>query len=225
MWRPVTRNLLVLSCGFCLFAASGCSAFRPGFQTSLATKPPRPLPEVKEPAAAADSVIAAGPETATDAPLAPAARLVADTLPAAQASRSADIPLPLDAASGDRAAPAPAETDPPAKPDENSCYIEIRALGEKPKRIRMSLDDATHVQKVLEQTGLVKQFRNMEIRLSRKLSDGTRHKMEVRYDTKRNRVISAFDYALHPKDLLVVQQVSATSLDAMLKAISGPLSR
>jgi len=57
------------------------------------------------------------------------------------------------------------------------------------------------------------------------LPDGTRHKLDIRYDAKKNHVVSAFDYALHPNDLLVVREESATSLDNMLKKLAGPLAR
>lgn len=180
MWRPVTRNLLVLSCGVCLFAASGCSAFHSGVQDAFVAEPPRHLPEIKE-------------------------------------ALSANAP-PVDPM-------ATVGEDTKAASDASSCYVEIRALGKEPKRIRMSLDDAVYVQKVLEQTGLIKKFRNMHIELSRKLPDGTRHKLEIHYDAKRNHVVSAFDYALHPDDLLIVRQDSSTSFDEMLKKLAGPLAR
>ncbi|MDP6558317.1 MAG: hypothetical protein QGF59_18750 [Pirellulaceae bacterium] len=180
MWCPVTRNLLVLSCGVCLFAASGCSVLRSGVQDAFAAEAPRPRPAVEE---------ASSTNTPPADPLATADEGTKD---------ASDAP---------------------------SCYVEIRASGKEPKKIRMSLDDATHVQKVLEHTGLVKQFRNMYIELSRKLPDSSRHKLEVRYDAKRNHVISAFDYALHPDDLLVVRQDSSTSFDRMLKKLAGPLAR
>lgn len=138
-------------------------------------------------------------------------------LPEIQATPPADAP-PADP----RANPA---TDTEADSQSASCYVEIRAVGDEPKRIRMLLDDAPYVQKVLEQTGLVKKFRNMQIELKRKLPDGTRHKLDVRYDAKRKQVVSAFDYALHADDLLVIQQDSLTSFDEMLKKLAGPLAQ
>jgi hypothetical protein len=179
MWRPVTRSLLVISCGFCLFAASGCSLFSSNVQDILVAQPPRHLPEI--------------PESSFNVPAVD---------PWAQAE---------ERTKGGSNSP--------------SCYIEIRAVGKDPKRIRMSLDDATTVQAVLERTGLVKRFKNMEIELTRKGTDGTPHKLEIHYDTKRNRVVSLFDYALHSNDLLVIKQDSSTSFDEMLKKLTGPLAR
>ena len=180
MWRPVTHNLVILSCGVCLLVSSGCSAFRSGVQDTLVAQQPRHLPPTDEP-------------SSTGVP-------PADPLAAVRASSNAE-------------------------PDVASCYVEIRASGDEPNRIRMSLDDAAYVQNVLEQTGLVKKFRNMQIELSRKLADGTRHKMEVRYDSKKKSVVPAYDYALHPDDLLVIRKDTSTSFDEMLKKLAGPLAR
>lgn len=201
MWRPVTRNLLIFSCGVCLCIASGCSVFRSGMDDALVAEPPRHLPVINEAPPADVSAV-------------DVSAVGASAVGASAVGASATIPRAIAAADTEAEPAAP-----------SSCYVEIRALGEKPKRIRMLLEDAPYVQKVLEQTGLVKQFRNMHIELSRKLPDGTRHKLEVRYDAKQDHVISAFDYALHPNDLLVIQQDSATSLDEMLKKLAGPLAR
>ncbi len=177
MWRPVTRSLLVFSCGVCLFAASGCSLFRAGVPDIFVAEPPQHLPGIEEPASA--SALAMDPLASTDE----------------------------------------------AVSNATSCYIEIRALGKDPKRIRMSLEDAPNVQAVLEQTGLIKRFKNMQIELSRTAPNGTRHKMEIHYDAKKDHVASLFDYALHPNDLLVVRQESMTSFDEMMKKLAGPLAR
>ncbi len=178
MWRPVTRSLLVASCGFCLFAASGCSLFSSNVQDILVAHPPKHLPEITETSFNASAM---------------------DPLAQAEATKGSS--------------------------NSPSCYIEIRAVGKDPQRIRMSLDDATSVQTVLEQTGLVKRFKNMEIELTRKGTDGTPHKLEIRYDSKRNRVISLFDYALHADDLLIIKQDSSTPFDELLKKLAGPLAR
>ena len=120
---------------------------------------------------------------------------------------------------------APANESPKADTDVPSCYVEIQADGKKPKRIRMSLDDATNVQAVLDLTGLGKKFKKMQIELSRKSENGALHKLEIHYDAKRKRVVSLFDYALHPNDLLVVREDSSSALDEMLKKLAGPLLR
>jgi len=189
MWRPVTHNLLVLSCGVCLFAASGCTLVRTSVQDAL--DPQADLPDIKA-ASVKETAVQQGPPAATDPSVNPAATT---------------------------------NSDPKSGPDVDSCFVEIRALGEKPKRITMSLEDAGYIQQVLEQTGLVKEFKHMHIELSRKLPDGTRHKLDVHYDAKEDQVVSAFDYALHPNDLLVIREDSASSLHDMLKKLAGPLGR
>jgi hypothetical protein len=202
MRRPVTRVLLALSCSVCLFTASGCSLFRSEVADTFIATPARHLPDISESAA-------------TDAP--PADPLPVNSVPASLASTT---PVPLESTAAAFASTAPQE-----EPAESSCYVEIRALRGEPKRIRMSLEDATYVQKVLEETGLIKEFRDMSIELSRKLEDGGRHKLEIRYDRKQKRVVSAFDYSLHPNDLLVVREESHTAIDELLKKLAGPLAR
>jgi len=207
------RNLLILLCGIGTLAAPGCGLFRSDIPDAYSALQSRPLSVTSEPAAS---------EAPPSDPMA-TTNLVCATMPAAPNSAPrADSEMPLALSSLEPAATA---TKTKAAPEANSCFVEIRAVGEEPQRIRMSLDDAVYVQKVLEQTGLVKKFRNMEIEISRKLENGTRHKLDVRYDAKRKHVVSAFDYALHPNDLIVIRQDNSSSFDEMLKKLAGPLAR
>ncbi len=213
MCRPFTRALFGLSCATLLLIAPGCSLFRAEVADSYLSAPTRHLPAIDEladsPPPPADP-LAAGPV--------PAAAETAPPRTTLAAARSS-APLPL---AGGNVANAP---DEPAAAEPESCYIEIHEAGKEPERLRMLLEDAPYVQKVLTQTGLIKRFRKMDIQLSRQLPDGGRHKLDIRYDRKSKRVQSAFDYALHADDLLVIRENTESSFDEMLKKLAGPLGR
>ena len=224
----IPRHLHLLVGGLCLFTATGCGMFRSDIPAAMFASPAyqpsefRQLPDIQDRPDARIADDGAPPASVASTSSPPQT----NALPAAYPTTST-TPLPITEVvppGVDMNAPSN-EADTTLTAERASCYVEIRAVGKEPKRIRMSLKEATHVQKVLEQTGLVKEFRNMDINLSRKLDDGTRHKLEVHYDAKRKQVVSAFDYALHPDDLLVVRQDSSTSFDEMLKKLAGPLAR
>jgi len=101
--------------------------------------------------------------------------------------------------------------------------MEIRASGEKPKLEQMTLESGSTVQQTLEKAKLVKKFRRMDISIVRVIND-QRAKMDVKYDHKNAHVDPLYDYALHPNDHLIVQEVNRTALDDMLESL-GPLGR
>jgi len=105
-----------------------------------------------------------------------------------------------------------------------SISMELRPSGKKPQISQLPLAGGMRVQQALEQTGAVKKFRRMDVRLMRNAGN-ERQKLEVKYDHEEGGVNPLYDYALHPGDHLVVIEDTATILDDMLQSITGPVGR
>ena len=52
-----------------------------------------------------------------------------------------------------------------------------------------------------------------------------RAKLDVKYDHTKAQVNPLYDYALHPGDHVIVQEVTKTAFDDMLESIADPLRR
>jgi len=102
--------------------------------------------------------------------------------------------------------------------------MEIRESGKKPEIKQFPLEQSSTVQQLLEQTRLVKKFRRMDIEVMRTAGD-QRAKMTVKYDHTQGMVRPEYDYALHPGDHVIVQEVTKTAFDDMLESVADPLRR
>jgi hypothetical protein len=63
----------------------------------------------------------------------------------------------------------------------------------------------------------------MSLVVFRTLPDGKKIKLEVPYDRSKSAVEPAFNYALLPDDLILVEQITTTPLDSLLDVIGDPL--
>lgn len=102
--------------------------------------------------------------------------------------------------------------------------MEIRESGKKPEIKQFPLDDGSTVQQLLEKAKLVRKFRRMDIEVLRTTGD-QRAKMTVKYDHTQAQVKPEYDYALHPGDHVIVQEITKTTLDDMLESAADPLRR
>lgn len=98
--------------------------------------------------------------------------------------------------------------------------LEVRPAGRRdPEMQQLPLSEAMHVQDLLEQTGLTRRFRRMELELIRP-TGGDMARMRVVYRHQTGRVEPLFDYALRPGDHLVVTEDTSTVLDDMLQSLN-----
>ena len=100
-----------------------------------------------------------------------------------------------------------------------SITIEVRADGKKPEIGQIPLNGSPRIQEVLEQSGLVKKFRRMDIVVMRAIGD-QRQKLESKYDHSEGFVSPLYDYQLHPGDHLVVTEDTSTVFDDMLNSLA-----
>ena len=115
---------------------------------------------------------------------------------------------------------AVANAQKPAAP-AGTYTIEVRGSFGKPQIRQVPLTGPILIQQALEQSGVAKRFRRMNIVLMRAAGE-QRHKLEVKFDRKLGTVNPLYDYALVPGDYLVVTEDNSTALDDMLGSL-GPL--
>ena len=98
--------------------------------------------------------------------------------------------------------------------------LEVRPAGRRePEMQQVPLHEAMHVQDLLEQTGLTRRFRRMELHLMRP-TGADMAKMRVQFSHQAGRVDPLFDYALRPGDHVVVIEDTSTVLDDMLQSLN-----
>jgi hypothetical protein len=94
----------------------------------------------------------------------------------------------------------------------------------KPMEANLPLPGPINVQAVLEQSGVQKRFRRMEIELWRPLPQG-HHKLEVPYERAKQSVPASYDYSIRPGDRLIVREDNSSMLDDALGALQLPFFR
>jgi protein involved in polysaccharide export with SLBB domain len=124
---------------------------------------------------------------------------------------------------GDKSSSLPIDTQATATA-ATTITMEIRASGKKPEINPFQLDNGSTVQQMLEKAKLVKKFRRMDIEVVRTVGD-QRARMDVKYDHTQAQVRPEYDYALHPGDHVIVQEVTKTAFDDMLESVADPLRR
>jgi hypothetical protein len=105
--------------------------------------------------------------------------------------------------------------------------VQIRAAGRSPEVQEISWREGMFIGDALDETGLTRRFRRMDLHLLRYNAHGLA-KMDSRYEHKLAKVHPRFDYALHPGDHLVVTEDTTTVLHDMLNSLvpfAGPASR
>jgi hypothetical protein len=110
----------------------------------------------------------------------------------------------------------------PSQHTNGSITLEVRPSGDRPEIRQIPISGPLHVQDTLEQAGLVKRFKRMELHVLRVVGD-QRQKMQSRYRHEDGMVEPLYDYALHPGDHVVVEEDTRNIIDDMLGAVSGPL--
>jgi hypothetical protein len=105
--------------------------------------------------------------------------------------------------------------------------VQIRAAGRSPEVQEISWREGMFIGDALNETGLTRRFRRMDLHLLRYNAHGLA-KLDSRYERKLGKVHPRFDYALHPGDHLVVTEDTTTALHDMLNGLvpfAGPASR
>jgi len=105
-----------------------------------------------------------------------------------------------------------------AQPASAELKLEIRAAGKKPKFQQFPLQQGMCIQDALEQSGLTRRFRRMDVKLVRSTAEGSA-KLDSKYDHKANRVDPLYDYALYNGDHLIVIEDTSTVLDDLVNAL------
>jgi hypothetical protein len=100
-------------------------------------------------------------------------------------------------------------------------YIEFRPDRKKPVIVGVPLNEVTYVQGALEKSGALKKFRRAKIEIYRHLPQGGGHKIPIDYNRRNRRVESGTDYAIHPRDRIVVTEDTSTVLDDMIDSMGG----
>jgi hypothetical protein len=101
-------------------------------------------------------------------------------------------------------------------------YVEFRPDGGKPTVVAKPLNDVTFVQQALEQSGAIKRFPRIKVDVYRQLPEGGGHRIPISYDRRNRRVAAGTDYAIHPRDRIVVTEDTSTVLDDMLETLGMP---
>ena len=114
-----------------------------------------------------------------------------------------------------------AAASPSATPvaDVPKFYLELRADGRKPEVIAMPLSGDLFIQQALDQSGASRRFGRMKIELYRKLPEGGGHKFDIAYDRAKRQIPAGSDYAIYPKDRIIVTEDTSNMFDDMLSSL------
>lgn len=114
----------------------------------------------------------------------------------------------------------------PTAPEHSSTpetfIVEIRGVMQKPKVYEATLDGPITVQTVLEEFGAIKKFKNMEITILRRVEEtGHPLKLTADYKPRKKAVTPEQDYAILPKDRIVIEPSSSSTLAKMVNSLSS----
>jgi len=113
---------------------------------------------------------------------------------------------------------------PPAPGAAASKYVvEIRPNKGKAQAIERALSEQTHVQGVLEQSGVLKKFKRAKIEVYRPLPSGGWHKMNLEFDKEHRQVPPEYDYAVLAGDRIIVTEDIASAFDDVMETALRPL--
>ena len=109
----------------------------------------------------------------------------------------------------------------PADP-AGTFIVEMRGVMSKPKVYEGMLDGPVTVQAVLEEFGATKKYKNMEITVLRIVEEtGRGLKLPVKYNVRKKSVSPEQDYAILPKDRIVIEPSSGSTLAKMVNSMSS----
>jgi hypothetical protein len=97
--------------------------------------------------------------------------------------------------------------------------VEVRAAGRSPEFREVALVEGMCIGDALNETGLTRRFRRMDLHLVRHNQYGMA-KMDSKYEHKMAKVHPRFDYAFHAGDHLVVTEDTTTMLHDMLNSLT-----
>ena len=85
-----------------------------------------------------------------------------------------------------------------------------------------NLSDQATIQTVLESTGAIADFRNMEVNIFRPVTArGEVLRLPVKYDVSQNHVMQECNYAIHAGDTITVRPKSNSPLDKFVESVFG----
>ena len=112
---------------------------------------------------------------------------------------------------------------PPAPGASAAKYVvEIRPNKGKTQAIERALTDQTHVQTVVDQSGVLKKFKRAKIEVYRPLPSGGWHKMNLEFDREHRQVPPEYDYAILPGDRIIVTEDTTTAFDDVMETALRP---
>jgi hypothetical protein len=117
----------------------------------------------------------------------------------------------------------PSPSAPEAAAVEKKITLEVRPLSGRSRTVEVPLAEVPHVQLAYERSRELKKFRRTELEIYRPTANGSRLRMPSRVNPKTKQVTSETDYAIHPGDYIVVNEIPHTLWDDMMEQVSGPL--
>ena len=91
----------------------------------------------------------------------------------------------------------------------------------KPTTSRGVIDGPITMQTVLERSGAIDKFRNMEITILRVVKDSGRGlKLKVDFNGSKDAVPPEQDYAIHPNDRILVESKSGGAIDRLVETVA-----
>jgi hypothetical protein len=106
---------------------------------------------------------------------------------------------------------------------EKKVTLEVRPQNGAPRTVQVPLDEISHAQSAYERSRGLKKFRRSEVEIYRPTARGDRLRLTSKVDPKTKRVTNETDYAIHPGDYVVVNEVPFNIWDEMTEHAVGPL--
>lgn len=101
--------------------------------------------------------------------------------------------------------------------------VVLKSTSGKTKQTTLPLTAGMSVQTALEQTGAIRKFTDMDIKVYRitPQSKGAVVPLQAEYDPAKNRVPILHDMALHPGDKVLVSENENSQIDLMIGKLTG----
>ena len=117
----------------------------------------------------------------------------------------------------------PATTAQAEVAEQATVKVTLKSTSGKTKQSMLPLSAGMSVQSVVEKTGAARKFTDMEIKVYRvtPLSKGQPVPLQAEYDPAKNCVPILNDMALHPGDLVLIEENDNSQLDLMLAKLTG----
>lgn len=98
--------------------------------------------------------------------------------------------------------------------------VELRGNFGQTSRAQGVIDGPITVQTVLERSGAIKKFRNLDITILRVVQEsGHGLKLPVDYQAGKKSVRPEQDYAIHPNDRILIEAVSNSAIDKIVDSV------